>query len=76
MSVMKQVRQLLNLPQNRIASIAGVSQATVCRWEQGQWEPNRDELERIRNYALQQGFDWDDAFFFPDGGAPPPAAHS
>ena len=75
-NVMKSVRDILSLRQNKIAEIAGVSQATVCRWEQGQWEPNRDELERIRNYALQQGYDWDDAFFFPEGGAPPPAAQS
>lgn len=70
MSVMKQVRQLLNLPQNRIAAIAGVSQATVCRWEQGQWEPNRDELERIRNYAIANGIDWEDANFFPSDDPP------
>jgi transcriptional regulator with XRE-family HTH domain len=67
---MKQVRQLLNLPQNQIAIIAGVSQATVCRWEQGQWEPNRDELERIRNYALKHGYKWEDAFFFPNDETP------
>lgn len=72
MNVMKQVRQLLNLPQNQIAVIAGVSQATVCRWEQGQWEPNRDELERIRNYALANGIEWEDANFFPGDQPSPP----
>jgi transcriptional regulator with XRE-family HTH domain len=72
MSVMKQVRQILNLPQNELASIAGVSQATVCRWEKGQWEPNRDELERIRNYALTHGYEWEDAFFFPPDVTPTP----
>lgn len=71
MSVMKQVRQILNLPQNELAAIAGVSQATVCRWEKGQWEPNRDELHRIRDYALAEGFEWEDANFFPPEYASP-----
>jgi predicted transcriptional regulator len=71
-NVMKSVRDILSLRQNKIAEIAGVSQATVCCWEKGQWEPNRNELARIRNYALKHGYEWDDAFFFPETEIPPP----
>lgn len=64
MNIMKSVRQILNLRQKEMAAIAHVSQATVCRWEQGEWEPNRDELARIRSYAIQNGAFWKDAYFF------------
>lgn len=64
MNIMKAVRQRLNLRQVEMAVIAGVTQATVSRWEKGQWEPNRDELARIRNHAISNGSSWKDAYFF------------
>lgn len=70
MKVMKRVRDILGVSQEQLAVIAGVSQATVSRWEAGLWEPNRDELERIRTYALSAGIDWEDSVFFQ----PPEAA--
>lgn len=59
------IRQnVFGLTQAAFAVIAGVTQATVSRWENAEWEPNRDELARIRLAARQRGIDWNDAWFF------------
>lgn len=57
-------RNVFRVSQELFGDIAGVSQATVSRWESGQWEPNRDELERIRREALARDVEWDDRLFF------------
>lgn len=56
--------KLFELTQAAFAEIAGATQPTVCRWESGELEPGRDNLEKIRNAALQRGLDWNDRFFF------------
>lgn len=59
------IRQnIFKLPQSEFAEIAGVKQPTVSRWENGEFEPNRDELGRIRDAARERGFVWNDAWFF------------
>jgi transcriptional regulator with XRE-family HTH domain len=64
MTIMRTVRERLGLRQTEMAAVAGVSQATISRWETGSLEPNRQELERIRGEALRRGVEWDDALFF------------
>jgi DNA-binding transcriptional regulator YiaG len=65
MSPMLHIRKnVLQLSQARFAEVAGVSQATVSRWERGQWEPNRDELARIRSWAKDNNVDLNDSAFF------------
>jgi DNA-binding transcriptional regulator YiaG len=62
---MAHIRQnVFGLSQTAFAEIAGVKQPTVSRWEAGEFEPNRDELERIRAAAIESGKDWNDAWFF------------
>lgn len=56
--------QVFKLSQAAFAEVAGVKQPTVSRWERGEFEPNRDDLERIRRAALDRGLPWDDSWFF------------
>jgi DNA-binding transcriptional regulator YiaG len=46
------------------AEIAGTTQATVSRWENGEFEPGREHMQRIRNAAKAQAKPWDDRWFF------------
>ncbi|CAH1657613.1 Transcriptional regulator with XRE-family HTH domain [Hyphomicrobiales bacterium] len=65
MSPMAHIRKsVFGVSQAHFAAIAGVSQATVSRWERFEWEPNRDELARIREEAMRRGIKWSDALFF------------
>lgn len=57
-------KQLFRLTQAEMAALAGVSQATVSRWENGELEPGRDDLAKIRQEAIRRGLQWDDALFF------------
>jgi len=47
-----------------MASIAGVSQGTVSKWEKGEANPGRDEMASIRGAAIDRGLSWDDSWFF------------
>lgn len=57
-------RSVLGVTQAALAKVAGVSQATVSRWEKGDLAPSLDELQRIRAEAMQRGIAWDDSLFF------------
>ena len=57
-------KNVLGISQAALAGIAGVNQATVSRWEAGEYEPNRDELARIRDEARARGIAWNDRWFF------------
>lgn len=57
-------KQVLKVTQRRLAEIAGVSQATVSRWEDGELSPDLTEMAAIRSEAINLGRDWDDALFF------------
>lgn len=60
-------KNVLKLSQSAFADLAGTTQPTVSRWENGSLEPNREEMARIREKAVEIGA-WDDRWFFE---APP-----
>lgn len=66
MNVIKHIRARVfdDITQAAFAEVAGVTQATVSRWENGEFEPNRDDLDRIRRAAMEQGKTWEDRWFF------------
>lgn len=57
-------KNILGITQGALAAITGVTQATVSRWEAGELEPGRGEMERIRATARARGLAWDDRWFF------------
>jgi DNA-binding transcriptional regulator YiaG len=57
-------RNVFGVKQTEFAAIAGVTQATVSRWESREFEPTRLELDRIRVEAVARGLAWDDSWFF------------
>jgi transcriptional regulator with XRE-family HTH domain len=61
--------KILDIRQAEMARIAGVTQATVSRWEKGEFEPNRQALARIRAEIIARGVEWDDRWFFTDAPA-------
>lgn len=67
-------KAVLKASQAELAAIAGVTQATVSRWENGQFEPSREELARIRDEAKARGVEWDDGWFFDAPAEPERAA--
>lgn len=69
MTPMKFVRTKLRLTQKQLAEVAGVGQATVCRWEKPEddkdrLEPSREDLARIRSWAAEEKIKISDAWFF------------
>jgi len=56
-------RNVFGLSQTAFADIAGTTQASVSRWENGELEPGREEMAKIRKRAMQVGH-WDDRWFF------------
>ncbi|KAA0572241.1 helix-turn-helix domain-containing protein [Azospirillum sp. B21] len=77
MNPMHHIRtSVLKISQKAMAEITGRDQATVSRWERGELEPSRDDMERVRNFARSLKRRWDDKLFFEappevDGIAPP-----
>jgi transcriptional regulator with XRE-family HTH domain len=70
MSALRQIRMsVFNVSQAEMASVVGVSQATISRWESGQFEPDRKHLENIRKEAFCRGLSWSDTSFFAVGPA-------
>lgn len=57
-------KAILNLTQAEFGAIAGVAQATVSRWESGEFGPSIDEMSRIRAAAKARGIHWNDGWFF------------
>jgi transcriptional regulator with XRE-family HTH domain len=57
-------RFVFDVSQTAFAEIAGTTQPSVSRWEQGLQEPDLTEMERIRQTALRRGLPWDDRLFF------------
>lgn len=65
MSTMAYIRkQVFGVTQGAFAEIAGTTQGTVSRWEAGELEPTREQLERVRGEAISRGLEWEDSWFF------------
>ncbi|WP_409233677.1 helix-turn-helix domain-containing protein [Rhizobium sp. WCS2018Hpa-16] len=61
---MKHIRKnVFKVNQAEFSSLAGVTQATVSRWENG-GAPSLDEMKAIRLAAEKRNIEWDDRFFF------------
>lgn len=57
-------KKIFDVPQTVFGEIAGTTQASVSRWEQGTQEPSQSEMQRIRTAAAARGVDWNDRWFF------------
>lgn len=57
-------RVVFGISQIEFAEIAGTTQSSVSRWEQGLQAPDLAEMERIRKAAVKRGLTWDDRLFF------------
>jgi transcriptional regulator with XRE-family HTH domain len=64
MSAIRRIRrEVFNVTQAEFAALAGVTQASVSRWETGT-APSLDDMQAIRMAAAARGIDWNDAWFF------------
>lgn len=64
MSAIRHIRkQVFKVRQAEFAAIAGVTQATVSRWERG-GAPSLEEMQRIREAAAARRLRWQDKWFF------------
>ena len=61
-------QEVLKVPQTALADIAHTTQATVSRWETGELEPDREQMDLIRQAALERGIEWNDRWFFETPG--------
>jgi transcriptional regulator with XRE-family HTH domain len=66
MTAIRYIRKsIFQVSQADFATIAGVAQATVSRWENGV-SLSLDEMKSIRDAAKARGIDWDDSWFFEE----------
>ncbi|MGX9120300.1 helix-turn-helix domain-containing protein [Mesorhizobium sp. BHbsci] len=56
-------REIFKATQAEFAALAGVTQASVSRWETG-GAPTLDEMQAIRKAAADRQIEWNDAWFF------------
>lgn len=61
---------IFKIGQAEMAGIAGVSQATVSRWETGELEPGREQMAAIRAAAAERATIWRDEWFFDASSIP------
>lgn len=57
-------KNVFGLSQTSFAEIAGTTQPSVSRWENGELEPDREALARIRSAAQARGLNLKDCMFF------------
>ncbi|TIN80733.1 helix-turn-helix transcriptional regulator [Mesorhizobium sp.] len=64
MSAIRHIRrEVFKVTQAEFAVLAGVTQASVSRWEAG-GAPSLDEMQAIRKAAADRAIAWNDAWFF------------
>jgi len=64
MNALKNIRKnIFRVTQAEFAVVAGVTQATVSRWENGV-APSLEEMQAIRSAASEREIHWTDALFF------------
>jgi DNA-binding transcriptional regulator YiaG len=56
--------KILKITQTELGAIASTTQASVSRWEKGESEPDRTEMEAIRAEVIARGHAWEDSWFF------------
>lgn len=65
MSPIEHIRkEILGVSQAELARIAQTSQPTVSRWEKGELEPSRAEMQLIREAVKGRALQWNDSWFF------------
>lgn len=65
MPTLKTLRtKVLKLSQAELASIVGLDQSRIARWENGTLSPNLTQLAVIRKYAKKHVPGWRDEYFF------------
>jgi transcriptional regulator with XRE-family HTH domain len=66
MNQMQHIRtNILGISQKEMAGIVERDQATISRWERGSLEPSRDDLVKIRKFAMKrESLTWSDSLFF------------
>lgn len=57
-------KHVFGVIQDEMGEIAGVSQPTVSKWENGEASPDLGELARIRDEAARRRLPWNDQWFF------------
>lgn len=57
-------KRIFSVSQAAFGEIAGTTQASVSRWESGEQEPDRIEMDRIRSEAQARGLSLQDSWFF------------
>lgn len=57
-------KHIFGIRQDEMAAITGASQATVSRWESGELEPDRRQMDAIRAEAAGRRLKWRDDWFF------------
>lgn len=63
-------KNLFGIGQAEMAVITGVTQGTVSRWENGEFEPNREQMAAIRAAAAERKINWRDEWFFDASSIP------
>lgn len=57
-------KTVFDISQEQMAVITDTSQATISRWESGELEPDRKQMDAIRAAALARDLPWKDEYFF------------